>query len=602
MGQRLQVDSHVIGYWGFDEANWGDPAVGEDLYGGRDLTVVVSPGVVPARIGNGRLFDGTGTYAYLTNAAHNAAFRYFRNGSFIIWIILDSVNQSGDLMRPIVCCDGPTSSANDNTVFACFVDNEGRLLWRWDIGNGQPVYFKTAPGTIRVNRYYSIAVNVETSGGDTLAYPHLYLNNVYYPWSQVTVNGVVQADPTQPVTAANVNPATSTATLVVGKCNKSPSLWKGVVDELSIHDITRPYQPYLIDAYFRLTQAVSYRRISATGTIKTIGSVEMGGGTRWWVYERDQSIYAVRENSLGLFTDETLLTTGGLTGQGALQPGGAEQPRLVYDQVNDVMLVVFAAGGRVFKITANSFDVPVTGNMPVTADTATVIKTRDFNEFSKMTMSEGTQAQDPFSDGSTGGYLVFLPIPTFGVAVFGTYPYGVALYRFIDGHRVLYATSTTLQTVRPYAGSYYWFPIPDRVYGAVYGAVALDKNGRPMQNFGGWPQDHLDRMYITDAGNLHADGQDALSDVMPYTVIGDASAKNTVEGLGFVFRTAIKIPSIDGGTFYGTSVGTHVDRLSEFGFVFRTPVKMPTIGETFQYGFGDWGNYSYTFGGKGYGQ
>lgn len=597
MGQRLQVDSHVIGYWGFDEANWGDPAVGEDLYEGRDLTVIVSPGVVPARIGNGRLFDGSGTYAYLTNPDHNAAFRAFRGGSMIIWIIMTSVNQSGDLLRPIVCCDGPTSSAADNTVFGCYVDNVGRLIWRWDIGNGQPVYFKTAPGTIRTNRYYSVAVNVTMSGGDTLAYPQLFLNNVQHPWTEVSVNGVVQADPTLPVQAANVDPLTSTAEFLVGMSRKSASKWHGVVDELSIHDMNRPYQPYLIDAYFRLTQAVSYRRISATGTVKTIGSVEMGGGTRWWVYERDQSIYAVRENSLGLFTDETLLTTGGLTGQGALQPGGTEQPRLVYDPVNDVMLIVFAAGGRVFKITANSFDVPSTGNMPVTADTSNIIKTRDFNEFFKTSMHEGTDILEPKGDGSTYTTITFLPVPTFGVAVYGTYTYGVAVYRYVGGHRTLYAKVTTPQTVRPYAGAYYWVPVPDRVYGAIYYSAPLDKFGNPMQAQSGWPMDHLDRAYITDVGNIHADQLDAGSDVMPVSAAGHAH--DLMDQSGFISRTPIK-PSFPPEVFAGVAAAGAWNRMEETGFISRTPIKVPVMVDIFAAGTGDGESYSYTFGGKAY--
>lgn len=484
---RLAVDIHVCLYAGFDEANTSDLAVDESLYA-QDLVVTNAAGVVPARLGNGRLFDGT-TYARAPSAA---PFQNWHYGTIIVWATLDSVNQTGDLLRPIVALDGPGGGQPDNTAFLLAVANDGAFYFRYDNGAANPVVFRTAPGLVRVGRYNSFAlvldfVNAPDAGDFGNAVVTFYLNNQLAPWASVTAGGVPWG------AFASVTPPTplgANAVLTVGGSMKSASRWVGVIDELSIHDTARAKKPYLDAAYFLLTRALTFNRLSTLGTVRTIGSVEMGGGTRWWCYERDQSIYVVRENSLGLFEAETLLTTSGLTGQGALSPGGAEQPRLAYDPASDTLLVIFASAGKVYKVTATSSDPPSTQNMPTTADTVSIVKMHDQVEQFRASISDEPAGLLP-SVGSNPPFIpsTFSTTPSFGIALESSLPYGYVVYRGAPGVLKEYARAQpatpgapgvpapVAQTVRPYAGFYYWVPVPDRVYGLQYWAAPLDRSG-----------------------------------------------------------------------------------------------------------------------------
>ena len=67
MGQRLTLDSNVVGYWGFDEALETEPAI-DSTANGLNLTVTNSNGALPGRVGNARRFDGSTSFASVTSA------------------------------------------------------------------------------------------------------------------------------------------------------------------------------------------------------------------------------------------------------------------------------------------------------------------------------------------------------------------------------------------------------------------------------------------------------------------------------------------------------------------------------------------------------
>jgi hypothetical protein len=68
MANRLDIDAHVLAYLGFDEANETDVALDEGPYN-RQFTVYNSPAVLPARVNNGRQFNGSSTYVSITDSS-----------------------------------------------------------------------------------------------------------------------------------------------------------------------------------------------------------------------------------------------------------------------------------------------------------------------------------------------------------------------------------------------------------------------------------------------------------------------------------------------------------------------------------------------------
>src|SRR5512140_2576824 len=141
MAKRLDIDTHVVAYYGFDEANETDPAIDEGSYS-RDLSVVTAPAVVPARVNNGRLFDGATTYAY---PAADAPFRLAGDMTLIVWVTLAQMNTSGSLQRCILECGGASPlTADDNRQYSLYVTNLGELVYAHDHGTGTAVVFKTA--------------------------------------------------------------------------------------------------------------------------------------------------------------------------------------------------------------------------------------------------------------------------------------------------------------------------------------------------------------------------------------------------------------------------------------------------------------------------
>lgn len=476
---RLPIDGDVIAYYGFDEANETDTALDEgplDL----PLTVLNAAAVVPARLGNGRQFDGATTQASPSDSTE------FRLGSMtaIVWVTLDSVQSVGSLRRTIIACDGPTAGSDDYTLYNLGVRNDGALIFEHQAFDGATILFATAAAAIHIKRYYSIAIVREVSGAYCTV--RLYVNNTLMSWASVTRNGVPIADPLAIPSPIAAGPS-STETFKAGVSERyGDDFWHGVIDELSIHKVVRLVNPYLRSAYFRLTLAMSFSRLTTLGNVRTIGTAEMGGGSRWWCYERDQSIYVIRENTLGLFGTEVQLTTGGTLWSGAPMPGGTEQPRLAYDPTSDVLLVAFLAAGRVYKLTATSEDSPSTQNMPYTTDTPTIIKIRDAIDLHRGAIGSHMLEPDNPSVYEVGDGLAapsaigFLHTPSFGIAIEGLNTYGYAVYRVMGGVETLLGTVTSPQTTRfETYRLYHFYPVGSRPYAAGYRARPLNSAGRP---------------------------------------------------------------------------------------------------------------------------
>jgi hypothetical protein len=562
-GVRLPVDGAVLGYWGFDEANADDPALDESTVG-QPLVVTASPAVVAARVGNGRQFDGVTTVAA---PASSGAYQGWLRGTIICWVILDSVNQGGDLLRPIVCLDGPGVGAADQTAFALYVDSQGRIIYRYTSLAGEDVRLFTAPSLMKVNRYYSIALTIDFApsppDGNNGAVVKLYVNNEPTLWASATVNGGPYSDAN--VEAPQQAGAGANTVLTVGGSQKTASKWHGVIDELSLHNVARPLQPYLRAAYYRLTLAHTFDRLTGTGYVKTLGTAEMGGGTRWWCYERDQSIYVIRENSLGLFGAEVLLVTNS-----AIIPGGAEKPRLIYNAANDSLLVVFLSGGRAYRITANSEDLPATLNMPLTQDTPTIIKASDAQASVRGAGGAGLhRLNERVTDTSLGVAAVFVNYPSFGIAITDLNFPSYNVYRRLGGNAV-YLGNASARAVTPLGVAYVFFSVPSRVRLAQYVIVGVDDHGSETTAF----------TQIVDALDLPDFIDPYTPDTLYFGRDGDGArdSTHTASGAGLHedhrinTSTPVKIPGLDLLTVYAGG-----GNFQAYRFLTSTPVKVPAI-------------------------
>lgn len=572
---RLSIDSHVIGYWGFDEANETDMAV-DEAGSNRHLTLTDAAAVVPARLGNGRQFNGTSTRG---DVVSSVPFR-LNAMSMIVWATLDSVLQTGSKRRTIIACDGANADPTIGGIFYYLgVDNTGAIIHEYHDAAGHLIQWKTAGGAFLTGRYYSIALTRVINGNwATLS---LYINNQSVAWTSVTSDAapIVAPIPGPAVPA----PATNAQTFKVGISDKYPdAFWAGVLDELSVHDVARAKCPYLDAAYFRLTLAASFSRLSAVGNVKTLGGVDMGGGVRWWCYERDQSLYVIRENSLGLFADEILLTTGGFQASGALMPGGVQKPALAYDRVNDVLLVAFLGAGKVWKITAKSEDSPSTQNMPFTQDTPGVLKVVDntdvLRDMAGQPATNGDVGTNLTTDGLVAPTITFLNTPSFGLAVEGTNPHGYFVYRVAGGAEVLFATITqaTTKTGRsPEAVGNYWFvAITTRVHGVSYYARARTSGGAPGDAVSNVVTDFLGRMRADVVEGILDPRAQVLSrdgDAQPMfeNVVALAGQGNAPRAFAQSTLTPLKIGRDDALI---TGNGEALPRV--FTLVTRTPVKI----------------------------
>lgn len=350
---RLDLDANLVGYWGFDETLETDNAIDESQYADAHLTVTNATSVQTGRVGGSRQLSAS-AYASITLAR----LRITGDGVFTGWFKLSSVNNSGSLLRAFVSCAGPTTG--DNQLFGLYVDNGGRLVYKHSSASGE-VVVRTGINVIRINQYYNVAV-LRSSGGTQV---QLFVDNFNIPIADVTVNGGASSLPV-PAPSANAS-----AIFSVGRSQKETdsAFWDGLVDEVSVHNTARLYQPYLRGAYFRAALRSGTSRITSTNTILSVASSDMGSGVRWWCYERDKDLYVAKESPFGFFGPETRLTT-----PGGFNATTTTKPELIYDAATDVLLVVFVAGNRIFKLTATSTDDPATINMPFTADAGSILK------------------------------------------------------------------------------------------------------------------------------------------------------------------------------------------------------------------------------------
>jgi Concanavalin A-like lectin/glucanases superfamily len=352
---RLPLDANLIGYWGFDEALETD-AARDATTNALHLTVTSSPAGALGRVGGARDLNGTSSFASVTSPL----LRLTSDWLLLGWFKLDTVNTGGSLLRCFVSCGGPT--VGDGVLYALSVKNNGALEYRHTAAAGE-VLVTTAVGTIRTAQFYSVAVRRIANGPDQDI--EIYLDNQLVAITSVTVNGSPSALPVPPP-AANAS-----AIFSVGRLQRvaDSAFWDGLVDEVSIHDTARPYQPYLIAAYYQAALRSATTKLTATDNVVAVSSYEMGSGVRWWCVERDRDLYVVKESPFGNFGSETRLTTPG--GGNSSNTG---RPELLYDAALDTLYVFFFAGNRIFKLTANSTDDPATVNMPFTADTGGIIK------------------------------------------------------------------------------------------------------------------------------------------------------------------------------------------------------------------------------------
>lgn len=579
MATRLPLDANVVGYWGFDEANETDYGIDESSYG-RNLTIVSAPSVLPSRVNNGRQFNGSSTNAYPDSPA---PFRLVGDMTIVVWPILDQVNSSGSLLRCLLEC----SSATDNILYSLYVSSGGEIIYRHEYGAKLVVEFKTAAGTVRAGRYYSVALQ---RAANILC---LFLDNKLCAWASCTVNGVSQS----PLLAVQAPDGGPTALLKVGKSDRlvDNGWWQGMVDELSIHDVARSYNPYLRSIYFRLTLYSNFFRLTAYNNVKSVGAAEMGGGSRWWTYERDGSLYAVRENTLGLFSPEVQITSGGPAATGAINPGGTEKPELIYDAATDSLVVAFLSSGKVYKMTAGVGDVPTTQTMPYLAESSTVVKVhpRQTSEGVRLGVGGGLKGledsgyitrtplkgsyadsaqaavggepslrsyekgnPDSLSDAYTAPVIAFTGSPSFGIRISGTNAYGYAVYSLTSGVVAYLGVSTY---VIENLTSRHFFAISSRLNYRSYfvrpitalGAPAITARSNIIRDILGG----VDNYYLTypDSLVLNKDGD------LPETVIeGVGSTPSPLVPVVTINRTPVKGAFGEAGFNEGVGLGLHL--------------------------------------------
>ena len=509
---RIPIDANVIAYYGFDEANETDVAT--DLSGnGRTLTVNNSPQAQVGRVANSRLFNGSTTYCSI---ADSSGFRISGDLTILTWSRLDGTNTGGSLLRCIMACDGTTGAQANNTQFALFVDNNGALIYRHEYSTGLIVQFTSAASIIKANAFREIGIIRKTNGSGQCTIS-LILDNVQTSWASCSVNSVGQS----PTVAVPYPDGGSTATFKVGKSDKASdnAFWYGSQDELTIHNIARSFKPYCQAAYYAVALSPLLSKITGHSNVSNVSTADLGGGVRWWTYERDQDIYIVREAPLGLFWPEVRLTSGpGNT------PAGATVPAVVYDAVNDLLTVFFIVSGHIYKITASAADIPTTQTVLNLADTISAIKMNDGASpqnnpafgASTTTTAGGTLfilptfttvshlpvklrfASDPsFPAGTAGGSLLFDSLTLGSATSTGIYQGILPTATFVNpnSYRVAMPVSAAISGYQVYAryggadvllgsallqGSSYWYYVITRQTGVQYYAIPLDLKGQPL--------------------------------------------------------------------------------------------------------------------------
>lgn len=548
MADRLPLDSNVIGYWGFDESLETDVAFDESSFG-RNLTVTSASGIAPGRVGNARSFNGTSSFA---SPADSTPFRLTGNMTFVSWVKVSNYNSGGSTLRTIVSCGGPLTS--DNLLYGLYVDLSGRVVYKHDSASG-PVVVRTPASSIRTNQTYSVSFTRTVVGANRLI--DIYIDGVSKPL-EVTVNG---SPASLPVPAPLSN---ASASLNIGRSLKESdsAFLEGSIDEVSIHDVARMAQPYLLEAYFRIALSNDLSRLTYFDNILSISSYEMNAGVRWWAYERDKDIYVSKESPFGNFLPEVRLTTVG---------GGAAslttRPELFYDEATDTLYVFFASGNRVFKLTAQSTDDAATINMPYTADTGLIIKSVDNVEGGRMGLGGGNSFEFPFTTidrqpvkfGTTEGPISFGLSGGEAAPDFDTYPLspriafgqhpslgfgvviGISNTTQVTGFR-LFETSGQVSTLMsapvlmPLDGRFF-VPVSPRGVGRTFTAETLGQSGKPTGKFSNTIVDMLGSTItrIPDIISLgdSFDGQEV-------SLLGIGSPGQDFQEISYVNRTPVK--------------------------------------------------------------
>ena len=562
MSQRLTIDASIIGYWGLDEALETDNAI-DATANVLDLTVTASSGTAPGRVGNSRRFNGSSSVAALTSAA----LRLTGDLTLMAWVKLSSFNSSGSLLRAFVSCGGPTTG--DNTLYSLQVSNTGVLSYRHTSASGE-VIVATAASTIRTGQFYFVVVRRVANGGNQDV--EIFVDNVQMALPTITVGGTPQAMPVPPP-AANAS-----AVFSLGRSQRQTdtAFWDGFLDEVSVHNVARPYHAYLIDSYYRAAIRSATTKLSATDTVVAVSSYEMGAGVRWWCFERDRDLYVVRESPFGSFGAETRLTTVG--GGGASNAGA---PELIYDATSDTLYVFFVAGNRIFKLTATSTDDPATINMPFTSDTGSIIKSLDHADGGRLGLGGAGQREVLPSEMVQGtfppikvltldleGYglaaggdgrdavvtmgapnavnLIFMTVPTLGFGlVMGpvdSQMSGYVAYKYSGGVPVALTTPVAFDIDR------YFVAISPRVYGQVYFVEALNPKGYPSGVFSNAIVDRFNEADNSPNGNVVIGQNDGLADNGPLGGGGAGQREPLPEELVYVNRAPLKMSLQDPDT------------------------------------------------------
>lgn len=567
---RLDLDANLVGYWGFDEALETDNAIDESQYADAHLTVFSSPSVQIGRVGSSRTFS-SGAYA----TSSNSRLRITGDLSLMVWFKFGSINGTGSTLRCVASCSGPTTSDAQN--YGLYVDDSGRIVYKHSSASGE-VVVKSAAGIIKVGQFYHVVI---TRMSNTVL---LYVDNFLLPTPVVTVNGVSSSFPV-PAPVANAS-----ATFNVGRSLKESDSapWDGQIDELSVHDTARIYQPYIRGVYFRAALRSGTTKLVGSSSVKSIASSDMGAGVRWWCYERDKDLFVVKESPFGRFQTETRLTTPG----GALFTG-TQHPELIYDAASDTLLVLFVAGNRIYKLTATSTDDPATINMPFTADTGGIIKSVDNVDAGRMGSGFSGQREVLESDmvyvnrtplkmnvidsgGSMGSGFqssdVYQHIPgpnlTLGVA-FNELPspYGFGLVvgpknSQIGGY-IAYAefggAATVLgyPTLVPDGTNRYFIPISSRPYACKYYVQALSPSGEELDLFSDILLDLYNEVItIGSTGTSLLLGQANSAWDWGSLASGFGGQREFLESdMTYVNRTPIKLSSQDSGDSLGSGSG-----------------------------------------------
>lgn len=570
---RLDPDINLLGYWGFDEALETDVAIdGATNFSPADLTVTAATSVQAGRVGSARQFVSTSSaFASVTIAR----LRLLSDATLMAWVKLSSYNSSGSLLRTILSCGGPTTG--DNLNYSVSVDVSGRLVYKHTAATGV-VIVRTASATIKIGQFYGVFVRRSANGGNQDI--EFFVDNNSIPIFDVTVNAVGSTLPVPPPIA------NASAIFSVARSQKETdsAYWDGLIDEVSVHDVARAYQPYLRGSYYRIAIRNATARLTAPNNVLSVSSTDIGAGVRWWCYERDQDLYVVKESPFGFFGPDTRLTQTGIFGSAT----GSKKPELIYDLASDTLLVLFVGGNRIFKLTGSGTDDPSAINMPFTADTGGIIKSLD-NADGGSFGNGGGQRQvisedityvnrtpvkigdaDPtlFSLGNGGGQLPspvlygtgtissptinFMQRPSgFGVAI-GPDDLtlnGFRVFRFIGGGSILLGTASRVAG----AGFYFFLFSTPPIYGDVFYAEVL-KYGKPtgvftnavvFKNF-----EPLLEGSIYKIGR-EGDGTDTAN-------FGNGGGQLDEFVITYVNRTPVKLSSQDPTTFsIGTGGGDH---------------------------------------------